>query len=209
MNRSRFMGNIIYLRGYMDKEVIYMDTKRKQEIEKIAESVVATLDLSESPYIDISTIIKKDNFDIQTITMPIETTGCLFVNNSENKDERERLIVVNKEFKNPDNEDDVVFKKSRFIAAHEYGHFKLHMPENKPLYAHRDSDKRDLDIEKEADYFARCVLMPKKHFIPLCDLLNDFGGNDRKFTVSILSKIFKVTRNKVQTRMEDLTEYIR
>lgn len=181
-----------------------LTTKRKQEIESEADNIIAKLDLKKSPFIDISSIVKNDGFEISTMKMPIETTGCLFVNDSKNESEREKLIVVNTVFKNPDHESDVVFKKSRFITAHEYGHFILHMPKDKPLYAHRDSDKRDEPEEIEADYFARCILMPKKYFMVFYELVNEFGNNDKDFTVEMLSRFFRVTKNKVKARMEDL-----
>lgn len=116
--------------------------------------------LSKSPYVDITSLVKKDGFDIQANLMPIDTTGCIFVNDVEDSKEKERLIIVNRVFRNHDSEEDVVFKKSRFITAHEYGHFILHIPEGQKLYAHRDSDKRNEPMEQEADFFARCILDP-------------------------------------------------
>lgn len=178
--------------------------ERKREIEAEAENIISKLDLKKFPFIDISSIVKNDGFEIKTTKMPIETTGCLFVNDSENESEKERLIVVNTVFKNPNYEADIVFKKSRFITAHEYGHFILHMPKDRRLYAHRDSDKRDEPKELEADYFARCILMPKKYFADFYELVNEFGDNDEDFTVEMLSKFFRVTKNKVKARMEDL-----
>ena len=174
-------------------------TKEKmQKIEKHVEKILGDKDFSNSPYVDIVSIVEKEGFSVITSLMPIETTGCIFVEDDKN----ERIIIVNKVFKNPDNEIDCVFKKSRFITAHEYGHYILHKQENK-LLAHRDSDKRDTEREIEADYFARSLLMPLQQFKAYSNLL-DKMGNDNEFTVELLSRIFKVTRNKVKARLEDL-----
>lgn len=54
--------------------------------------------------------------------------------------------MVNKVFDNPDNEEDVVFKKSRFITAHEYGHYILHKSSEQTLYAHRDNDNFSISV---------------------------------------------------------------
>ena len=46
--------------------------------------------------------------------------------------------------------------------------------------------------------------MPKKYFAEFYELVNEFGDNDEDFTVEMLSKFFRVTKNKVKARMEDL-----
>lgn len=125
------------------------------------------------------------------------------VNNDEAN--KERIIMVNTKFKNPDNEEDVVFKKSRFITAHEYGHFILHKEDGHPIYAHRDTDHREDDIELEADYFARSLLMPLDNFKMYYNAINEIGNGDEVFTVTVLSRLFKVTKNKVKKRVEDIT----
>lgn len=175
--------------------------ERMLEIEHVTEKLLTDIDFSQSPAVDIASLVKKDGFDVKPSLMPIETTGCLFVNDA--SEQPERLIMVNKVFKNPENEEDVVFKKSRFITAHEYGHYLLHKSPQQPLYAHRDSDKREEIQEKEADYFARSLLMPYEQFKSYTYILRTIG-NDEDFTISMLSKLFKVTKNKVRKRITDL-----
>ena len=179
-------------------------TKEKMlEIESITKNLLIDNDFNKSPYVDIVSIVKKDGFEVKPQEMPIETTGCLFV--SDDKERTERLIMVNTVFKNPDGELDVIFKKSRFITAHEYGHYKLHKPVDQPLYAHRDSDKRDEPEEMEADFFARSILMPMEYFKLYYSVLNEFGNSDESFTVEMLSRLFKVTRNKIRKRIGDIS----
>lgn len=186
-----------------DDKMKNIEKTRMLEIEEITKELLINIDFEKSPYVDISSIVQKDGFDIKPQKMDIDTTGCLFVNDE--KPKKERLILVNTIFRNPENEDDVVFKKSRFITAHEYGHFKLHKKEGEPfIYAHRDTDHRTDPDELEADYFARSVLMPLSQFELYYKAANQLGNNDKNFTINILSKLFKVTRNKIEKRMEDL-----
>ncbi len=172
------------------------------EIENITKKILENIDLTQSPYVDIVPLVKKEGFIVEPHDMPIDTTGCLFVNDK--AEANKKIIMVNTHFKNPDNETDVILKKSRFITAHEYGHFVLHKKEGEPIYAHRDSDHRTDQIELEADYFARSILMPIKQFKLYYNVLNDFGNHDNNFTIEMLSELFKVTQNKIQKRMEDL-----
>lgn len=46
--------------------------------------------------------------------------------------------------------------------------------------------------------------MPLDQFRMYFELLNQMGNDDRKFTIEMLSKLFKITRNKVSARVEDL-----
>lgn len=179
-----------------------LSVEKMQEIEKKVQRLLPEFDVEDSPYVDIVSIVKKDGFVVHPEEMDMDTTGYLLVNDGAKKNKR--IICVNTKFKNPENERDVVFKKSRFITAHEYGHFILHREEGQPLYAHRDTDRRTEPIELEADYFARAILMPLDRFKLYCDISEEFGKGDQKFKEEILSKIFKVTRNKIRMRETDL-----
>ena len=192
--------NVIYKGG---RKMQNIEKEKMLEIEKTVSKLLADVNFEKSPYVDIVSLVKKDNFEVETEEMDIETTGCLLVNDDGKN--KKRLILVNTTFKNPDNESDVVFKKSRFITAHEYGHFILHKEVGQPIYAHRDTYHRTQPIELEADYFARSILMPLNRFKICYDLLNQMGNNDEKFTITLLSRLFKVTRNKVKKRVEDLS----
>lgn len=135
--------------------------------------------------------------------MDIETTGYLLVNDSAGKSER--IIAVNTDFKKPDGETDVVFKKSRFITAHEYGHFILHRKECQAIYMHRDTSHRTEKIELEADYSAKNILMPYQQFSLYYEIVGEMCNGDVSFITDILSKLFNVTKNKAKKRMEDLS----
>ncbi|MBQ7919329.1 MAG: ImmA/IrrE family metallo-endopeptidase [Lachnospiraceae bacterium] len=200
------MGTIVKFKSVQmkkgDDKMPNIEKSRMLEIEKITTKLLAGVDLDKSPCVDIVSLVKKDGFKVEPNDMDIDTTGCVLV--SDDAKNKKRLILVNTMFRNPENEVDVVFKKSRFITAHEYGHFILHKEEGQPIYAHRDTYHRTEPIELEADYFARSILMPLSQFKVYYEILNQMGNNDEKFTVGLLSKIFKVTSNKVRKRVEDL-----
>lgn len=200
-------NNIINFVNIQRKKGDYSMNKLNKEkmlfIESKTQSLLKDVDFEKSPYVDIVSLVKKDGFNVEPKDMDIDTTGCLLVNNDEAN--KERIIMVNTKFKNPDNEEDVVFKKSRFITAHEYGHFILHKEDGHLIYAHRDTDHREDDIELEADYFARSLLMPLDNFKMYYNAINEIGNGDEVFTVTVLSRLFKVTKNKVKKRVEDIT----
>ncbi len=209
-------ARVIYLYTYKKKGGCTMKDitlNRKNEIEEIVTKILLDYDFSKEPSVDIVTIVRKDGFLVQKADIPMDVTGYLAVNDNEPVDEMgqyNRLIVVNTKFKNPDNEESVVLKKSRFIAAHEYGHFILHKKEQK-LYAHRDDDKRENPEELEADYFARSILMPMERFKKcnkvIDEILSIFGHEKaEKLRVEILSMVFEVTRDKVKKRLGDISE---
>lgn len=186
--------------------------ERKKEIEEIVTGVLSTYDFSKEPSVDIVTIVKNDGFLVQSALMPIGVTGYLAVNDNLTESENGfyRLIVVNQKFKNNENEKNVTLKKSRFITAHEYGHFILHKKEQ-VIYAHRDSDKREEPEELEADYFARSILMPMNIFLMVNEIIDNVleirkPEDSVALKVNMLSLMFKVTKDKVRKRLGDISE---
>ncbi len=202
------MGNIIKFYEAIvcrrNGELMGITVQRMLEIEKITSELLTDVDFEEKPYVDIVALVEKAGFVVETRDMDIDTTGCLFVNDETNSEKKNRLILVNTRFRNSENESDVVFKKSRFITAHEYGHFVLHKKEGESIYAHRDTDHRTEEPELEADYFARSILMPKEQFLAYYQALQQLGSGDKEFINRMLSRLFRVTKNKVRKRTEDL-----
>ena len=133
--------------------------------------------------------------------MEENTTGILLINDDEfvPNTNKHKLIAINSLLRNQPN----FSQRRRFIVAHEYGHSILHKA-NKTQYAHRDTNNKNAPQEKEADYFARCLLMPK-HIIE--DVLSvksiqDLLPNDK---IMYVSRAFNVTPNKARQRLsEDL-----
>lgn len=192
------------------KEYKDIDIKRKFKIEKKVEDILKRNGcFKESTYpIDIVSLVKNDGFVIQTSEMDIQTTGLLIVNDNEYVmgTRTHRLIVVNKILTNENKDENYILKKSRFITAHEYGHFILHKKENEAIYAHRDSWNSDSPKEIEADYFARSILMPHKIFRTFYEVAQETCENDENMIQYLLATIFKTTMDKTRKRINDLAE---
>lgn len=211
------MGNIIIFNLHKRKERNNMpdiSKDRKIEIEHTVKKVLLKSGYNPTPkanslIVDIVRLVKRDNFAVQTSEMDINTTGCLIVNDLQSvmDTNKNRLIVVNKFFKNDNDDEDYLLKKSRFITAHEYGHFILHKEHKQKIYAHRDTDHRTEPQELEADYFARAILMPLDLFNKYIIAIDDLKLTDHNIeTENLLSAIFKVTKDKIQKRIKDLQE---
>ena len=181
--------------GVVLEQVYNLNKERKIEIESVVDGIVGHINFTKNPFIDIVSIVEKEGFVVESRKMDIETTGYLFIGDNV------RYIWVNTDFKNPNNDDDVVFKKSRFITAHEYGHYKLHNVSS----AHRDTYHRTEPQELEADYFARSILMPLKYFNACYNAVKEYNSND-SYIIDILTRFFSVTKDKVSKRIADLSE---
>lgn len=186
---------------YIQKRKYKMPTQeRKKEIEKIVNQLMEKDKELELPAFDIVKFLKeKENFAIASQTMVDDTTGMLFVDDEEFVPDTNthRLIVINSRL----NEQPNYIPRRRFIIAHEYGHLILHKKASKQ-YAHRDTSQREAPMEKEADFFARCLLMPKKIVDILLDidLVKDFSYENK---IALISRIFNVTKKKATERLKD------
>lgn len=111
-----------------------------------------------------------------------------------------RLISVNRDL---GVDDEYIYNlKKRFIIAHEFAHFMLHKNEH-TQFAHRDTDKKNSPEEREADYFARCLLMPRELVSKILsvDNIKEQSLCDK---ASIISRLFVVTITKAKARIEEL-----
>lgn len=198
----------------MDGNIKDISVARKKEIEKIVNKILDENKTEKHVFensliVDIVRLVKNYDFAVQSAEMDLDTTGCLMVNDREPvlDTKKNRLILVNSRFYNANNDENVVLKKSRFITAHEYGHFVLHKQEGVPIYAHRDTSRRTDPMELEADYFARSILMPLDVFRSYVQALKRLNIlDDKAQSVYVLSAIFKVTKDKVQKRIKDLDD---
>jgi len=78
-------------------------------------------------------------------------------------------------------------QRKSFTAAHELGHVSLHAKKGFDVIYRKENlyDSVDVNTEREANYFAACVLMPKYLFIHYCKIFNgDFYKLAKKFNVS-------------------------
>lgn len=174
--------------------------ERKIEIEKTVDSIIEQNSNIQIPAFDIVKFLKdKEHFAIATQPMTDNTTGVLLVNDEELIQDTgtNRLIIINSLLQEKEN----YIQRRRFIIAHEFGHFVLHKNETRQ-FAHRDTNKRDTVAEKEADFFARCLLMPKNvlETILKLDFLKDMPFDGK---VALISRIFNVTKKKAEQRLKE------
>lgn len=208
-----FLNNYILYKKRKGCNMPDITRERKIEIENEVHQILSETGYNPFPQnsliVDIVQLVKANDFAVQTSEMDLNTTGCLIVNDLEPvmDTNKNRLIVVNKNFKNNNNDNNVILKKSRFITAHEYGHFILHKQEGQPIYAHRDTAHRTDPEELEADYFARSILMPYESVIQYVNVIKSLNiYNNIKESIPLLSTIFKVTKDKVSKRLDDIEE---
>jgi len=184
----------------------------KKKIEAAVRELLQEKGVEAAGGVDIVSIAKREGFLVQKVYLPPETVGFLAVNEEEfiEGTESHKWIVINRGFVNAENEAGLELKKSRFIAAHEYGHYMLHRG-NLKKFAHKDTGESSSREDLEADYFARSMLMPLDIFQMACRMLagrisrsEEEENYDRK--VEYLSDIFKVTQECVRRRLEDLLE---
>ena len=174
-----------------------LSEQRKCDIKEIAEKILIQYKLS--PGFDLAKFLTEyEGFVVGMQKMVADTTGVLMINpdapigNTGSK----KLIIINETLKEEPN----FILRRRFITAHEYGHAKLHAKEK--LFAHRDTSDLAAPQEQEAEYFARCLLMPENS---VRELVNISRVHDDSTGIStLISLVFKVTEKKAQQRMEDL-----
>ena len=175
---------------------------RNREIEAIVDEIIKTNSLNR-PGFDLTSFLRqKEQFEIGLQNLEDDdTTGLLLVNEQETiaNTHTHRLIIINSRLVFQKN----YFQRRRFIIAHEYGHFKLHM-NGEEIYAHRDYSMRKAPIEKEADFFARCLLMPRE-LVHNTLSPNVVGSSNLKEKIALIARTFNVTEKKARQRLlEDL-----
>ncbi len=176
--------------------------ERKKFIEETVSKITNENGIDYSLFDITKFLITKYNFRIGVQDLDKNTTGMLLVDDDAyipNADTH-RLIVVNRDL-NVDDEYTYNLKK-RFIIAHEFAHFILHKKDH-TQFAHRNTDKKDSNDEKEAEFFARSLLMPKDLVIGVLSI-GAVSTLDSSAKANIISRLFSVTHKKAKQRMDDL-----
>ena len=173
---------------------------RKEYIENSAIEKLNEWNIN-TPRFDLIKMLKdREGFEIVLIPMPDDTTGLILMNDNEKigNTNLNKLIAVNANLQRDPN----YIQRRRFIIAHEYAHSQLHKQHN-ILFAHRDTHKKDTLTEQEADFFARCLLMPKK-------IMNEVMNSEtyKKLSesgrISYICEIFNVTEKKAKQRLKEI-----
>ena len=195
---TQTLGEIIERIFKMNNSTITLE--RKKKIEDIVNNKIREYNLS-IPRFDLIKFLKEqEGFEIVLIPMPDDTTGLILMNDNEKigNTNLNKLIAVNANLQRDPN----YIQRRRFIIAHEYAHSQLHK-QNSILFAHRDTHKKDTVEEQEADFFARCLLMPQK-------LINEVMNSEtyKKISesgrISYICEIFNVTEKKAKQRLKEI-----
>lgn len=175
-----------------------LTAERRQVIEDRANRFLVEQGVVGVP-VDIKSLVKKLDFRVKELDFrDNRTTGMIAVNENEwiENTDTHRLIAVGKQLGH---------ERSRFIIAHELGHYLLHKTQEQPLFARRDTDTNRSD-EPEAELFGRAILMPKDK---MEEAVRYFKSNERaQKAFSSISKfigaLFDVTEKKALVRLEEL-----
>lgn len=171
-------------------------------IEKKADFITEkyTLEDKTEGYVDVIEIAKSNGFLVGSANVSDDSDGFIAID--ENVGEvfgkpTSKLIVVNANRS---------IEWKRFIIAHELGHYFLHYVDNASnyngMYAMREHKKGKDDIENDADFFAACLLMPRKIFT---ERFNQLKKEPSVYNIALLlSKEFKVTQLMTERRIKEL-----
>ncbi len=177
-----------------------LTVERKNEImQRIEEIILNNKELAEPAFDIVKFLKEKESFAIASKPMADDTTGMLFVDDEEYilDTDTHKLIVVNSLLKEQPN----FVQRRRFIIAHEYAHYVLHK-HNTKQYAHRDTSQKESNEEIEADFFARCLLMPQKVIDAVLDL-NFVKELSVENKIALIARFFNVTKKKAKQRLEE------
>lgn len=154
----------------------------KIELEDFAQDVLVKNDMYKIP-IDLISLANNNNIDVYEKELEDKISGAIKYDKEKNK----YIILLNKNDH---------YNRKRFTLAHEIGHFFLdkEILESDEIHVdilYRNSDEK----EKEVDYFAGALLMPKR----LIEIM--YKDNP---TISELAEIFEVSESAMTVRLDIL-----
>lgn len=175
-----------------------LDNSQKQEIDKkISDLVINFEEKNDSSFDIIKFVTKKIGFLVQSLNMGDETSGMLLYdkNNFVAGTNSHKLIVIKRGL--PE-------EKSRFIVAHELGHYCLRN-KDKPQLAHRENETIENDDELKAEYFARSILMPEENVRKFVELITGFDEKiSKEKIIKLIAIMYTVTENKANIRYYEI-----
>ena len=137
----------------------------------------------EEPIVEVFDIAKREGLQIKFVEMTddlVDVAGFL----------NDKVIYVN--------ELDPPYRQT-FTVAHELGHYLLHNPnESDVLYRYQKFNGAS-QIEREANYFAACLLVPKKMLNKVMKEYNLDKGDEY-----YLSRLFGVSKEMMRYRLKEV-----
>ncbi len=169
----------------------------RKKIEKRAEEFVCGM-FTDSGYVDVIQIAQAHGFVVGNAQFENGDDGFIAVDESRESIQdfgTNKLIAVNA------NRD---LAAKRFIIAHEIGHYALHYDANvKQLFVARENKKNKVSEEQDVDFFAACLLMPKKEFKEKVKEFKRKGFISSKL-IFALSDYFSAPLESVMRRMGEI-----
>lgn len=192
----------------MHKGMSELKDARRQQIESAATSTLSDYYriYGKTDAIDITRFLTKglegkERFKVQIAKLPVGTTGIVLANRDSfiRNTNVHNLITINSCLELEPN----FRQRARMIIAHEYGHVRLHFLNGRePHFAHRDVEHRFDNDEMEAEYFARCLLMPGEDVQTYLQLLKENADNaSDQQKAELISRAFDVTMQKAYDRL--------
>lgn len=168
------------------------------EIKNIKEQALEILTINNllKVPVNVELLAKKLSIDIELKDLDNGVSGFLVRRNNNN------IIGLN------ENHHPV---RRRFTISHEIGHFILHI--NKPLFVDyykgsmlfRSNHSQDYEVEKQANLFAACLLMPENLISSEMSRFSDFMDYESKLLE--LSTTFQVSEQAMDYRLKTLGYY--
>lgn len=192
----------------MHKGFSDLPANRRSEIQQEAQNVLLQYEqiYSKTDAIDIIRFLteglqNENRFKVQIAKLPVGTTGIVLANRDSfiRNTNVHNLITINSCLELEPN----FRQRARMIIAHEYGHVRLHFLNGRePHFAHRDMEHRFDNDEMEAEYFARCLLMPERGVQQYLNLLKkNVGTASDQQNAELISRAFDVTMQKAYDRL--------
>ena len=172
--------------------------ERKIEIEEKAEEVLKNNIYEGTVYVPVIQMAKDNGFSVCNVKISNDYDGFIVTNPSEAEKEKyrsDKFIGVNENREHS-------FK--RFIVAHELGHYFMEDDDRKLKIRHRSFAKGKPEEEQEADYFASCLLMPKKSIKETFKLSYNEKFNDKLSVAQKLADLYKVPLECMIRRFDEL-----
>lgn len=169
----------------------------KKQIEQLTTNLLAQFrddTIPASYYVDIVALARFFGFRVgESKKLSDKQNGFIAIS----KDKKALLIGVNYY---------LTWEEKRFIIAHELAHYFLHYKDkelNKSVFVmHSENVKGKNNIENDADFFAACILMPRKEFeTAYMKNKNDCTYDD---LVDKLESLFRTPRESIERRIKEL-----
>ena len=139
-------------------------------------------------------------FAVQIAQLPEGTTGIVLSNKDECilHTDVHNLITINSRLEWEPN----FRQRVNMIVGHELGHVLLHFPKHsgKKQHAHRDVEHRYAPEEIQAEYFARCLLMPETTVLDYVSKYLSKNASVQEMA-ELISRVFDVTMQKAYDRL--------